>query len=197
MWIVSCSEDIVMSDRKIKDRILDEYLNNASPEDIKVLNRLLKLMEQKPDALRNGLNVDIKRLARDMSSQISRQMGMADINIKKMSRELVAQMARHYKPGISQKEVDEIVNQMVPEKKYTGFSDKIPYEMLRTMIVQYVRYTAGVMPEKELSQMPEGWSKKYWDSFSPEIRTLIKAYLQNGIDNRNFWLSVEKLYKKK
>lgn len=185
-----------MSSKKI-DRILDEYLNNASPEDIKELNRLLKSREKSSGSMKNGLNVDVNRIAKDMSSRISRQMGMADLNIKKMSRDLVEQMARHYKPGISQKEVDEIVKQMVPEKRNTGFAQKIPYDILRSMIVQYVRYSAGVMPENELSQMPEDWSKKYWDSFSPEIRVLIKKYLQNGIDNRNFWISVEKLYKKK
>lgn len=186
-----------MSGKKTKDRILDGYLENASPEDIKELNRLLKLRDKKPDAMRNGLIVDIKSLAKDMSVQISRQLGTANINIKKMSRELVAQMARHYKPGISQKEVDEIVSQMVPDKRNTGISGNIPYEMLRSMVVQYVRYSAGVMTGDELSQMPEGWSKKYWDAFSGEIRVLIKKYLQNEIDNRNFWVSFDRMYKKK
>lgn len=184
-----------MSSKKIKNQIIEEYLNNASPEDIKELNRFLKSHERNSDPVKNGLNVDVNSLAKDMSLRISRQMGMADLNIKKMSRDLVAQMARHYKPDISQKEVDAIVNQMVPDKKNTGVAERIPYGILRDMIVQYVRYSAGVMPEKEQSQMPAGWSKKYWDSFSPEIRVLIKKYLQNGIDNSNFWISVEKLYK--
>jgi len=65
------------------------------------------------------------------------------------------------------------------------------------MIVQFVTYSTGSMPEKDQAQLPEGWAKKYWEVFSQDIRDLITMYLKNGIDNRSFWLAIDKLQKRR
>jgi len=181
-----------------KRKILEDYLKSATPEERKELNRLLNDREKKNvnDSNPQGLNMDVNQLAKNMSRQINEQLGMADINIKRMAKDLVVQMAHQYKPDITSKELTAIVALMVPEKKDRDLSKKIPAELLKTMIVQFITYSTGSMPEKEQSQLPEGWAKKYWDVFSPDIRDLITMYLKNGIDNRNFWLAIEKLQKK-
>jgi hypothetical protein len=183
---------------EIKKKIIEDFIRDASPEEIKELNRLLRSREgnKASNPGRMGLNMDVKGLAKEMSSQISRQMGMANLNIKQMSRDLVVQMARQYQPGISEKELSALVEQMVPDKRKTAVPEKIPFDLLKTMIVQFVSYSTGTMQEKDMASLPEGWVKKYWNSFSPELRILINNYLKDGIDNRSFWISVEKLYKK-
>jgi len=182
-----------------KRKILEEYLKSATPAEKKELNRLLDSREKKSayDFKTQGLSMDVNQLARNMSRQINEQLGMADINIKKMARDLVVQMAYQHKPDIKPDELAALVSHMVPEKREGDLSKKIPPELLKSMIVQFVSYSTGSMSVKEQSQLPEGWAKKYWDVFSQDIRDLIKMYLKNGIDNQNFWLAVEKLQKKR
>lgn len=186
-----------MDDKKRK--ILEEYMKTATPEERRELNRLLKSREQqgKGNLQGRGLNMDVNQMARNMSRQINEQLGMADINIKKMARDLVVQMARQHKPDITPKELSQIVRQMVPDRRDSDISGKIPPEIMKKMIVQFIAYSTNTMTVNESAGLPEGWVKKYWSAFSQNIRDLITMYLKNGIDNRNFWLAVEKLLKKK
>jgi len=188
-----------MSIEDKKRKILEDYIKSATPEERKELNRLLDSREKKSmdDFKTQGLNMDVNKLAKNMSRQINEQLGMADINIKKMAKDLVVQMALQHKPDITQKELSALVNQMVPEKKNDDILKRIPPEVLKSMIVQFVSYSTGSMPEKEKSQLPDGWAKKYWEVFSQDIRDLITMYLKNGIDNRNFWLAIDKLQKRR
>ncbi len=188
-----------MSIEDKKRKILEDYLKSATPEERKELNRLLKSREKKnlSDFKTQGLNMDVGSLAKNMSKQINEQLGMADINIKKMAKDLVVQMALQHKPDITQKELAALVSHMVPEKKENDISKKIPPDLLKSMIVQFITYSTGSMPEKEQSGLPEGWAKKYWNAFSQDIRDLITMYLKNGIDNRNFWLAVDRLQQKR
>ena len=173
-----------------KRKFLNDYLKSATPDERKELNRLLK---SRGRGSLDGLNMDVNSLARNMSRQINEQLGMADINIKKTARDLVVQLALQHKPDITQQELSAIVRQMVPEKKDNDISKKIPPDLMKSMIVQFVAYSTGSMPEKDTAQLPDGWAKKYWDAFSQDIRDLITMYLKNGIDNSNFWLAVDRL----
>jgi len=191
-------KSVYMSIEDKKKKILEDYIKSATPEERAELNRLLKSREKnKNDFKTQGLNMDVNQLAKNMSRQINEQLGMADINIKKMAKDLVVQMALQHKPEITEKELAALVNQMVPEKKDNDISKKIPPELLKSMIVQFITYSTGSMPEKDLAQLPEGWAKKYWNAFSQDIRDLITMYLKNGIDNSNFWIAVERLLRKK
>ncbi len=180
-----------------KRKILEDYMKSASPDERKELNRLLKSREKKPlaDLKTQGLNMDVNQLARNMSKQINEQLGMADINIKKMAKDLVVQMALQHKPDITPKELNAIVNQMVPEKRDSDILKKIPPELLKSMILQFIAYSTNSMSAKDQAQLPEGWARKYWGIFSQDIRDLITMYLKNGIDNRNFQLAIEKIIK--
>ncbi len=180
-----------------KKKILDDYIKFATPEERKELNRLLKSREKSnvKGFENQGLNMDVNQLAKNMSRQINEQLGMADINIKKMAKDMVVQMARQHKPDITPQELSAMVNLMVPDQKNNDISKKIPPELLKSMIVQFVTYSTGSMSEKDQAQLPDGWAKKYWNAFSQDIRDLITMYLKNGIDNRNFWLAIDKLQK--
>lgn len=188
-----------MSVEDRKRKLIEEYMKTATPEERRELQRLLKSGERKRpgNPAMRGLNVDVSSLARDMSRQINQQLGMADINIKKMAKDLVVQMALQHKPDITQKELAAIVNQMVPDKKENDIFKKIPPDVLKSMIVQFVTYSTGSMSEKEQAGLPEGWAKKYWNSFGQDIRDLVTMYLKNGIDNRQFWSAIERILKRK
>jgi transcription initiation factor IIE alpha subunit len=71
-------------------------------------------------------------------------------------------------------------------KSDSNKTKKLPKELLKTMIIQFVSYSTGQMTEKEKSQLPTGWAEKYWSYFPEEVKYLIKAYLENEIDEIRF-----------
>ena len=180
-----------MSDDK-KRKIIEEYLKTATPEERRELNRLLKSRKMNDNKLvRQGLNIDIKKSAKIMTGEITKQLGMTEKSIKKMARDVVAQMVLQYKPDITNRELTAIVSHMVPES--SNKTEKIPKELLKTMIIQFISYSTGNMTEKEKAQLPNGWAEKYWSYFSQDIQYLITAYLKNGIDERKFRRGIENL----
>ena len=182
-----------MSDDK-KRKIIEEYLKTATDEERRELNRLLKARDNSNNKLvRQGFNIDVKNSAKLMAGEINKQFGVTEKNIKKMARNIVADMVLQYKPDISDRELMALVNQMAPMSSNKDV--KLPKELLKTMIVQFVSYSVGKMTDKEKAQLPKGWAEKYWGYFSEDIRSLIKAYLKNGIDDNKFWRGIENLIK--
>ena len=168
-------------------KMLDAFLKTASSDEIKELYRLLDEREKRG----RGVQVDVQNLARTMSKQIQEQLGMASLNTKKMARNMVVQMARKYKPDITDKELAHIVNNMVPEKKSSS-SAKIPADILKTMVIQFVTYSSGEMSVSEKKKLPQGWEKKYWNAFPQEVRILIASYLKGNINKKDFWNRVSR-----
>ena len=162
-----------------KRQIIEEYLKTATPEERSELHRLLKSRENSDDKLiRQGLNIDIKNSAKIMAGEINQQLGLTEKNIKKMAKDIVAQMVLQYKPDIPDDELYAVVDMMVQgggNKK-----EKIPDEVLKTMILQFISYSTGKMTEKEKAQFPKGWAEKYWGYFSEDIKSLIKEYLNKN-----------------
>jgi len=181
-----------MSDDK-KRKIIEEYLKTATSEERRELNRLLKSRTANDNGLvRQGLNIDIKKSAKVMAGEINKQLGLTEKNVKKMARNIVAQMVIQYKPDINDRELTAIVNHIIQEDR-SNKPDKIPKELLKTMIVQFVSYSFGRMTPEEIARQPKGWAEKYWGYFPEEIKYLIKAYIKNGISDRKFWLEIERL----
>jgi len=169
-----------------KRKIIEEYLKTATPEERRELNRLLKSREYSDNRLpRQGLNVDIKKSAKIMAGEINKQLGMTEKSIKKMATHIVAEMVLQYKPDIADSELTALVNLMVPES--SNKTEKIPNELLKTMIIQFISYSSGKMTEREKALFPKGWAEKYWGYFSEDIKQLITAYLKNEIDEHKFW----------
>ena len=162
-----------------KRKIIEEYLKTATPEEKRELNRLLKSRENSDNKLiRQGLNIDIKNSAKLMAGEINKQLGLTEKSVKKTARSIVAQMVLQYKPDISDAELTAIVNQMVQGS--SNKTEKIPNELLKTMIMQFISYSSGKMTEKEKAQFPKGWTEKYWGYFSEDIKSLIKEYLKKN-----------------
>lgn len=169
-------------DEELK-RILDEFMKNASDEDIMELNRLLETRKSSP----RGGAMDVNSIARDMSRQLNERIGLSEKNIKSMARDMVVKLAREHKPDITDAELRVLVRHMVPGPDYSGVAKKLPPAVLKTMILHFVTYGTGRMSEAEKSLMPAGWTTKYWQVFPPEIRRLISSFLKGSLDAKVFW----------
>ncbi len=166
------------------NRILRDFMENSSHDEIQELERLLKERENR----RRYSVPDPAEMARKLSSQINQQMGLTGANIKFMARELVIKLAREHKPDIKPDELKALVEQMVPSGLTAGrHAVSLPPDMLRSMILQFILYSQGEMDKDEIGRMPEGWIEKYWNAFPPSVRKLISVYIKGGIDKKSFW----------
>ena len=168
-------------------KALDDFLKNASPEEIKEFRRLLD--ERKKS--RGGGGVNVRDLAKTMSKQIQEQLGVTNLNTKRMARDMVVKMARKYQPDITDRDLAKLVGAMVPTKRPVS-KVKIPADILKTMVIQFVSFTSGDIGQADTKKLPDGWDKKYWNSFSPEIKNLIAAYLAGTISKKSFWSGIVK-----
>lgn len=162
-----------MNDDDIKNNLLDRFLRNASIEEVEELYHLLdeKDRKQKKTFSLNG-KLDLDSMARNMSKQIQEQLGMANLNMKKMARDLVVQLALQHKPDISERELNAIVNQMVPENNGSAIAEKLPPDLLMTMVIQFV--------ETDINSGMD-WKKRYWEVFPKEIKLGIAGFLSGDI----------------
>lgn len=164
-----------MKNDDIKNNLLESFLRNATIEEMEELYRLLderdRRQKQRPQFGMSG-KLDLDSMAKNMSKQIQEQLGMANLNMKKMARDLVVQLALQHKPDISEKELNAIVNHMVPDSRGTDIAKKLPPDLLMTMVAQFI--------ETDINSEAE-WKKRYWEVFPDEIRLGIAGYLSGDI----------------
>ena len=174
-----------MKNEDIKNNLLDRFLRNATIEEMEELYRLLDERDRKQ---KNSFGVngklDLDSMAKNMSRQIQEQLGMANLNMKNMARDLVVQLALQHKPDISDKELNVIVNQMVPGSSNSAMAKKIPPELLMTMVLQFI--------ETDINSGTD-WKKRYWEVFPGEIKLGIAGFLGGKI-NKNELLRITAAY---
>ncbi len=125
--------------------------------------------------------------AREMARDIEKQLGLDVSSIKKMARNLVATMILQYDPNISTDKIKALVDHMVPDRTKVN----IPPEILRQMIEHFTSYARGTMKQADVSDLPKGWSEKYWNHFPDKIKYLIILFIQDEIDRSLFWNAID------
>jgi len=173
-------------DKDIK-KLLSEFLRNASIDDIYELYALLEEREKKQKRQAFNLNLDLDSMAKNMSKQIEKQLGMSNLNIKKMAQDLVVQLAIQYKPDITTEELNAILSQMVPDKR-TDIAKKIPSDILITMVAHFI--------ESDINSGIE-WKKRYWEVFPEEIKLAIAMFLRGDISKDELFKRVYLLLSEK
>jgi len=136
--------------------------------------------------------VDFRRLAGKALQGFAEKFQPVDPN--GMTRRLVASMIKGTEPGISDTDLQVLLNTWVPSAEQTESVEKsIPVPMLFTMIQQFVHYSTGAMgatEEKELRASIPDWPARYWEQFSAETRELISSFLQGRVSQEEFWRSI-------
>lgn len=177
-----------MPDEKQIKAILEDFYANASPEEQRELEHLLKNRKN-----RSGLNGQIGPSARDMANNITEQMGLTTENIKNSAREIVAQMILQYDPEISNQKLKALTDLFVSGEKS---KPRVPSEIVVNMLSHLVDYTMGRMPDEVYAGLPEGWTEKYWLHFPEEIQKIFAEFVKQNITEGELWQAVSNSLKK-
>lgn len=173
--------------------VIEFILQHATKQELQFVGEALRRRMERESTLGMG-QVDVNRMAREMAGQIEKQMGMGAETIGPMSRRLVADMIRIEQPGLSEAEIQRLVDQFVPgstgRRPQAGSTGGVPREMILSMITQFAAYGRGEMSEQEKAQFPKGWYEKYWNAFAPEVQHLLKEYIHGRIGKNDFWRGI-------
>ncbi len=175
------------SSQKITE-VLEYILRHATRHELELVGEALRKRMERESTLGMG-QIDVNQMARTMAEDIEKQMGIGGDSVHEMSRRLVADMIRREKPEIPERELQTLLDQWVPGRSGKKTGD-VPREMLLAMITQFVAYGMGGVSEEDKKQFPEGWHKKYWESFPPDIQVLIRDFIQGKIGKNQFWKGV-------
>ena len=136
--------------------------------------------------------VDFRRLAGKALEGFAAKFQPVDPN--GMTRRLVASMIKGTEPGISDADLNVLLDTWIPSPAQAESTEKaIPVPMLFTMIQQFVGYSTGTLSaadEKELRKSIPDWPARYWEQFAPQTRELISSFLHGNTNKDEFWRSI-------
>ena len=140
-------------DNKIKS-IVDDFFQNATPEEIQEFNRLIEERKKRKPIFGS---MDINGIASGFADRIKEQIGFTSENVSKMARGIVREMIFQYDPNISEEEIEILLDHWVPGQPKNN-EKRIPNDALAAMVSQFVAYGSGELTEEQLKQFPEGWT---------------------------------------
>ena len=188
-----------MDDRKLY-QIVDFILNKAEKPELEVIRSALRKREGgDPSEEGATFGQKIGKMSREMSESVSEQVGVSEDQIRSTIRGFVTDMIRREAPELRDAQVEELLDEWVPDPRTAGRKGSrpkggpgtaIPPDALLTMIRQFVAHGTGKMTvaeETDLSAAVPGWQKRYWERFSQVSRKLISLYVKGIMNERDFW----------
>ena len=173
-----------MDEKHIKE-ILEDFYSKASSEEKKTLEKLL----QERNLYRRPININGDKMATEMARSIKEQLGVTTENILGSAREIVRTMILQYDPYILNDDLNALIDHMVPQRKKV----RIQKSVLLAMVTHFIQYSTGRMSDQEISELPAGWTEKYWNNFPEDMQRLIAAFLKEKISEKEFWEMAEVL----
>ena len=173
--------------------VIEFILNRATSAQLEVIAEALK-RRQKPGKGFGGISP--RGMAENMAEQVKQQLGgMLDVHT--ISRQIVSDLIKQKEPNISDEELEVVLKNWLPgsaptdsEQNADQPQEKIPPDLLITMVSQYVSARQGTLSPKEQGKLPENWQNRYWESFPEHLRAQIRAHLSGRLNEMDFWDSV-------
>ena len=170
---------------------LDYILNHSDDSSIQVLAEAI---------VRRRRNLSIFNVIGDIpnpetiAKEVSEQLGGTTKNIMDGMRvsiqEMIIRILREHAPELNESQINELCQAWIPGLDgKSGKKPKLPQDALLSMIEQFVSFSFGSMKEstdKDLRDELGAWPERYWNSFPPVIRQIIKDYLQDKITEKEY-----------
>jgi hypothetical protein len=171
--------------------VIEFILNRATSDQLEVIAEAVK-RRQKPGKGLGGFSP--RGMAENMAEKVKHQLGGV-LDVHAISRQIVSDLIRQKEPNISDDELEVLLKNWLPgttrsEPEQTAEQEKIPPDLLITMVSQYVSARRGTLSPKEQGELPENWQNRFWETFPEHIRAQIRAHLSGQLNEVDFWDSV-------
>jgi len=167
-------------------KILEEFMSRASGEEANFLLSELKKLRKKQGVFSQ---INLTESARDIASVIESRFSLDSGSIHRSARTILANMLRDRIPGISDRDIEILLNLWVPDGNKKS---RLPLDMLHVMVQHFVAHGLGRFSQEDLKEFPEGWEKKYWEAFPAAVQALISRVLKREIGEDLFWQEIGK-----
>ena len=180
---------------------VDYILNAAGEREIEVITAAA---ERKRQALSAGLPLSVspERMAKQMAESVNRSISASLDGVRNTFRNFAADLLQKEAPELSEEQMMALIDSWIPAAGSYGSRSSVengqslPPEALYEMIIQFVAYGIGEMPESENKKLKEtmgNWTEKYWKHFSPQVRGEIKSFINGEITSGEFQKNIKPL----
>lgn len=180
--------------------IVDFILNKASDSEFEVIVKACERRRKDNSMFKKIGGVNPEKLAKGMAHDINQSMGASMDSLNTMVKGFVEDIIRKNAPEITEDQLHTLLEEYVPsqaakKERAVKMNKKsaIPSDVLVSMIRNFVKHALGQMAPSEQKalwdEMPR-WYENYWASFTPDIKLLIDAYLNDKLDEAMFWKAV-------
>jgi len=129
---------------------------------------------------------DPQGMAKELTERINSGVSGGIENMRESVREMIVRIIREHAPELSDSQIDELCRAWLPEPES---EEKLPRDMLLSMIGQFVSFSRGAMNEsvdKNLRDEMGSWPQRYWKIFPPVVRQIITDFLKDKITEEDF-----------
>jgi hypothetical protein len=138
---------------------------------------------------------DPRRMAGELSGQMSAGVGAGIESLKKSARDMAVRIIKEHAPELNNAQIEELCRAWLPGNAAADEKSPQPSrDMLRSMIGQFVSFSKGTMSEaldQSLRAEMGAWPERYWKVFPPAARSIISDYLKDTITEGEFNAKIE------
>jgi len=172
-------------------KALDYILNHSNEASIEVLAEAIVRRRRDLTIFQaTGTTPDPRRMASEITEQINAGAGGGIETMKKSVRDMMVRIIKENAPELSAAQIDELCQTWLPEQQAEKEQkEALPRDMLISMIEQFISFSRNTMKpsvDKNLRAEMGAWPQKYWNAFSPVIRSIISDFLKDKITEREF-----------
>jgi hypothetical protein len=127
-----------------------------------------------------------------MAGELQASVGATMEGVRGTVRGFVADIIRKNAPEVSEEQLAALLDEYAPppgRERAKAPASPLPPEALLGMVRSFVEYSRGAMApsrQRELWESSPRWQDEYWGAFPPEVKALVKAYIEGRIADDTF-----------
>ncbi|GHU79433.1 hypothetical protein FACS189462_5070 [Spirochaetia bacterium] len=170
-------------------RVMDYILNRCDEAAIEAVAAAVVRRRRELTMFGGARNLpDPKKLAKEMTAQLNIEDTVE--GLKQSVLDYAVRIIKQEAPELNDDQIKQLTDAWIPDTIPGGAQgEKLPADLLSSMIGQFIAYSSGTMDEAEeqgLRKELGAWPERYWKVFPELIRLLITDYLKNGISEKEF-----------
>lgn len=185
--------------RKELEFILDYILNKADSSEFEVIAKACARRSRDQSRFAGLGGEGPSAMAQRMSRELQSGVGASLDSIRELVRNYITEMIHKEAPEITEEQIAAYLEEVTPsreggnplaesgsEESQGPLQSNIPPDALLSMVTDFIDYSSGGMKpskQQELWAMNPRWQDQYWASFPPQLKALVKAYLDGRIES--------------